>query len=66
MPPPQRGMTVSSRGRGIPSFLPNVGGFGPPGGLATPFRPPGPPVTSPPIRSSSAPPGSQSEMVRLS
>ena len=53
-------------GRGIPSFLPNRGGFGPPSGLGTPFRPPGPLVTSPPIRTSSAPPGSQSEMVRLS
>ena len=41
-------------------------GFGPPGGLGTSFRPPVPPVTSPPIRPSSAPAGSQSEMVRLS
>ena len=50
-------------GRGLPPFWPNYGGFGPPGGLGTPFRPPGPPATTPPARPSTAPPGSQSEMV---
>ena len=64
MPPPGCG---SSRGRGIPSFFPNWGGIGPPSGLGTPFRQPGPPVPTPPIstRPSSAPPGNQSEMVRV-
>ena len=58
MLPPQPGMT--GRGRGIPSFWPNYGGFGPPGGLGTPFRPP---ASTQPPRPSTAPPGSQSEMV---
>ena len=50
---PPGGMTVPSRGRGIPSFMPNWGGFGVPG----PTLPP---------RPSTAPPGSQNEMVGLS
>ena len=55
MPPPQRG---------IPFFLPNWGGYG----VGTPFTPPGlpVPVPTPPIRPSTAPPGSRSDMVCLS
>ena len=49
---PPGGMTVSSRGRGTPSFMPNWSGFGVP-----PTLPP---------RPRTAPPGGQSEMVCLS
>ena len=54
MPPPRRG---------IPFFLPNWGGYG----VGTPFTPPGPlvPVPTPPIRPSTAPPGSPSDTVCL-
>ena len=55
MLPPGRGMPGSSRGRGIPSFFQNWGGYGPLGGLGT----------TPPIRPNSAPPANQSEMVNV-